>query len=375
MQRNAAALDKTLYKTPFSKAYWRQAAAEMKDIRMLVFAALMIGIRVIMKLAVIPLGADLNITFAFFANAFGAMVFGPVMAVPAACVSDLLGYLISNPSGGPYYFPFVLTEIAGSVIFALFLYRAEITVTRVFLAKFCINFFVNLLLQTPIMRSYYAFRGMSTVYPLFDGIRLAKNVVMLPIEAILLTLFLLAVVPAVKPLNFVRSTVDRLKLTKRHIILLAVMFVISAGASAGYVIYDYNNKSFSKDYKAEERLQRNTEMNDWVAEESGENADNLVTVILSARSRAFQSEMTYELAIYRLDQDAFRSREGTIVDEKKGTLYTMDLVRGYSKTPASKDEALTLIGTGTAVTNKHTGQHLSIDIQWLNEPKQGDTAP
>ena len=182
-------------------------------------------------------------------------------------------------------------------------------------------------------------------------------------------------VPAVKPLNFVRSTVDRLKLTKRHIILLAVMFVISAGASAGYVIYDYNNKSFSKDYKAEERLQRNTEMNDWVAEESGENADNLVTVILSARSRAFQSEMTYELAIYRLDQDAFRSREGTIVDEKKGTLYTMDLVRGYSKTPASKDEALTLIGTGTAVTNKHTGQHLSIDIQWLNEPKQGDTAP
>ena len=35
-----------LYPHPFSKAYWRDAAAELKDTKMLVFAALMIALRV-----------------------------------------------------------------------------------------------------------------------------------------------------------------------------------------------------------------------------------------------------------------------------------------------------------------------------------------
>ena len=37
---------RTLYKTPFSRAYWAQAASEFKSLRVLVFAALMIALRV-----------------------------------------------------------------------------------------------------------------------------------------------------------------------------------------------------------------------------------------------------------------------------------------------------------------------------------------
>ena len=44
-----------LYKTPFTPSYWRDAAAELKDTKMLVFAALMIAIRVALKLVAIPL--------------------------------------------------------------------------------------------------------------------------------------------------------------------------------------------------------------------------------------------------------------------------------------------------------------------------------
>ncbi|MFR8332212.1 MAG: hypothetical protein ACLU9S_07495 [Oscillospiraceae bacterium] len=33
-----------LYQTPFSKAYWRDAALELKDTKILVFAALMIAL-------------------------------------------------------------------------------------------------------------------------------------------------------------------------------------------------------------------------------------------------------------------------------------------------------------------------------------------
>ena len=51
----------TLYATPFSKEYWRDAAAELRDTRMLVFAALMIALRVALKSLGIPIAADLKI--------------------------------------------------------------------------------------------------------------------------------------------------------------------------------------------------------------------------------------------------------------------------------------------------------------------------
>ena len=74
----------TLYKTPFSLAYWRDAAAELKDIKMLVVTALLIALRIALKPAAIPLGPQLNIQTATLATALGAMIFGPVVAIPAA---------------------------------------------------------------------------------------------------------------------------------------------------------------------------------------------------------------------------------------------------------------------------------------------------
>ena len=79
---------------PFSKAYWQAAVAELHNTRVLVFAALMIALRVAMKPVSIPIAADLRINSAFLVNAFGAMVFGPVVAALAAAVTDTLGCLL-----------------------------------------------------------------------------------------------------------------------------------------------------------------------------------------------------------------------------------------------------------------------------------------
>ena len=105
----------TLYAHPFSKAYWRDAAAEMKDTKMLVITALMIALRIALKPFAIYIGPQMAIQTATLATALGAMVFGPVVAAVSALVSDVLGVLIS---GDVYFPPFALTEIAGSMIFA-----------------------------------------------------------------------------------------------------------------------------------------------------------------------------------------------------------------------------------------------------------------
>ena len=234
MQKNNPTHDRTLYKTPFSKAYWIQAAKEFKRLDMLIFAALMIALRVALKSISIPIAANLRINVAFFINAFGAMVFGPVVAIAAAAVSDTLGCLLF-PSG-PYFFPFIFIEIAGSLIFALFLYRTEVTALRVTLSRFCIDFFVNIVLNTPIMWLYYQM-VMGKTYKIFDALRIVKNLVMFPLEAVLLVLFLRVVIPPAQKLGFVYSGVDKLRFTKKNVIFLVVMTVVGVAAVALYVIF------------------------------------------------------------------------------------------------------------------------------------------
>ena len=141
-----------LYKSPFCSGYWRDAAAELKDTKMLVFAALIVALRVALKSFIkIPLGPNLDITPAFLANALGTMVYGPIVGALGAIVSDVLGVLMR---GDTYFMPYVLTEISGTIIFSLFFYRQKITPTRVIFSRFTICLCVNVLLQTPIDMLY-----------------------------------------------------------------------------------------------------------------------------------------------------------------------------------------------------------------------------
>lgn len=224
---------RTLYPTPFSRAYWRDAAAEFKSLKMLLFAALMIALRVALKSVSIPIAANLRINVAFFINAFGAMVFGPVVAIAAAAVSDTLGCLLFPT--GVYFFPFIFIEIAGSLIFALFFYRTEVTALKVTLSRFCIDFFVNIVLNTPVMYLYYQM-VLGKHYAVFDALRIVKNLVMFPIEAVLLVLFLRVVIPPAQKLGFVYSGADKLQFDKKNIIFLIVMAVVGAAAVAVYAL-------------------------------------------------------------------------------------------------------------------------------------------
>ena len=233
MQKQRMSIDRTLYKTPFSKAYWAQAASEMDDLRMLLFAALMIALRVALKSVKIPIAPYLSINVAFFVNAYGAMVFGPVVAMWAAAISDTLGYILVPD--GVYFFPFVFTEMAGSLIFALFLYRTEVTALRVTLSRFCVDFFVNVVLTTPIMHLYYRMI-LGKNYALFDAMRIVKNLFMFPIESALLTAFLCLVIPPTRRLGFVYSGTDKLTFSSKTVFMwFECLIVLGTAAFAAYL--------------------------------------------------------------------------------------------------------------------------------------------
>ena len=222
-----------LFDNPFRKEYWKQAASELKNTKTLIFAALMIALRIALKSVSIYVAADLRISIEFLVNALGAMVFGPVVAIAGAAVSDTLGALLF-PSG-PYFFLFIFTEIAGSLVFALFFYRTKISVTKVIMSRFCTNFFVNIVLQTPIMALYYQMM-LGKTYKILNLPRMIKNLVLFPIESLLLVLFLRALIPALKSLGYKVSDISNLHFTKKNIITLVILIIIGVAAVAAYVL-------------------------------------------------------------------------------------------------------------------------------------------
>ena len=316
-----------LYQTPFSKAYWRDAALELKDTKILVFAALMIALRVALKGLSIPIAADLKINVGFFINALGAMVFGPVVAALSAAVSDTLGCLLF-PSG-VYFFPFIFTEMAGSLVFALFLYRARVTATRVILSRFCVDFFVNIVMTSPIMAWYYHV-VFNKSYALFQLPRIFKNLALFPLESVLLILFLMAMIPLAYRMHLGYDTGDRLLLKKRQDILLGVLFLFAAGCVAGYFVYDYNYNDQASRLSTEEKVEVNTALTE-DARTQGLIEDDQI-IVLKKVFKQLRGDTTVEFQVYETSPDTDLTKAA-----------------GYRTADVKGDGTLTLTATGSAV--------------------------
>ncbi|MCQ2438381.1 MAG: folate family ECF transporter S component [Oscillospiraceae bacterium] len=343
-----------LYPHPFFKAYWKDAFAEMKDTRMLVFAALMIALRVAMKFLAIPLAPNLKIQTAFVANAMGAMVFGPVVAVFAAIVSDFLGVMLS---GDTYFLPFVLTEIAGSVIFALFLYRAKVTPVRAMLSRFCICLFVNILLQTPLMMLYYRIVLGKSGY-LLTVPHILKNLFCFPVESVILTLFLKMVQPATYRMGLTYDSEVRLHFDKKQSVTLAALFLVGCVSTYAYLGYYYRTTSLSASYSAEERYDANCSMGR-ILENSLDEERPLVATVESAYKEFMGKNTTYNVAVYAVDEEALAA-------------YDKDLetIRGMSKSKAkavAEDGVMEQIGTATIALNNKTGEVVAAGFQEIGD--------
>ena len=344
--------NQTLFPHPFSKGYWRTAASELKSTKMLVVTALLIALRVALKPLQIPLGnPQLAIQTAMLATALGAMIFGPVVAIPAAIISDTIGFMIFP--NGDYFLPFVLTEIASTMIYSLCLYRSKVSAARVILARFLICFVVNMLLQTGIIAWQYTYMGnpeaaKSQLLGIFTVSRLFKNLFFFPIESVVMTLFLKALMPATNRAGLTFDKGTGLKFNKKQAAFLMALVLVGAISATGYLTYYYNTNSVTKDYSAEEVVERNKAMHAIILEQNDTMPEeDTVAVIESAMKPLFGKQTTYTVAYYQ-------AAEGAEIT---------DNMWSYKKTPASKDKNLVRVATVTIVAENKTDEVLSYNVK------------
>lgn len=226
-------------KTPLGarmKAYWLDAAKNFTKTKMLVYAALICALRIVVKALKIPvLPGNLTISFDAYVNALGSLVYGPLVGLLVGAVSDTIGALLF-PSG-TYFFPFIFVEMSSSFLFGLFLWKRKITVPRVILAKFAVSFFCNIILTTLVMKWFYAYLGISKAYPFINLVRIVKNLILFPIEGILICFVLNAFMPPLKQLKLTQEGQMGLKPKMKDFILVGALLVLSIGLIVFYVLF------------------------------------------------------------------------------------------------------------------------------------------
>ena len=364
---------KALYPHPFSKAYWKDAALELKDTHMLVVTALLTALRIAMKPLAIPLAPQLSIQTAMLATALGAMIFGPVVAIPAAIISDTIGFIL-YPTGD-YFLPFILTEIASTMIYALCLYRCKVTTTRVMLSRFFICLFVNVVLQQLIFAWWYVYTGSpekakNQILGIMGLARILKNLALFPIESVALTLFLRALIPVTNRMGLTYAGADAkqsLKFTKKQIVTLVLLFLVGVGCVFGYLTYYYNTTNLITKSQGTERYDANTAVAQAVADNTqGLEGETVIAIVTKSNKQFLSHEMHYTAICYTVNQEALEAYE---IKDCTDNAQKIEAIRAMSKTPAGKAAdagALTQIGTATLTINDKTGQVLTCTLTPAN---------
>lgn len=341
-----------LYTTPFSRAYWRDAAAELGSIKTIVIAALLIALRVATKGLAVPIAPNLKLfSVASFINALSAMIIGPVAAIPAAFISDFLGVLIWEGLG-TYFLPYALQEIGSSLIWALLLYRAKPTAWRVMLGRLSICLIINVILGVSIdMLWQTVYYGQSTVVLTLP--RVIKNTFMFPIESVVMTFFLALMVPITNRMGLTYSGADAknsLSFGKKQIVLLVILFVVGVASVTAYLFYYYDTTSLSASYSTSERIETNKEMQQIVLDKTDDwDAQENLTVTDSAYKKFLGSQITYTVSVYV-------PAEGAEITDDMWEL---------KKSAAAKHKDLVKHATATIVVNEKTGEVVSFHIDYL----------
>lgn len=202
-----------LYAHPFSARYWRNAAGELRDLRKLVFAALMIAMCIVLaQIPSVPLFGGARVTWGFLARSVCAWVCGPVLGLLFAFAEDNLSFFLTGGGGYPYFPGYTLTTMLGVFTYALFFYRAPLTVRRIFCAKLLTNVQNVVLgaLWMAILNSNGAF-SLATWYA-SASLSAVKNLIMLPVQTALLALLFAALLPALRRAGLVSRQTARLRL-------------------------------------------------------------------------------------------------------------------------------------------------------------------
>ena len=208
--------NKTLFHTPFHKAFWKNIFVVFKDTKKMVVLAMLFAILLVSKFFSLPSGfGNLGIGLAYIFLAIIGLIYGPGVSLLIGALSDIIGYFIT-PQQGPFYLGYTLQACLASFTYGLLFYKTRITFSKVLLSRIIVNMLLNVLLGSYLQCKLFTmsgslnndafwatFKAYATLYSL------PKNLIYLLPQSIVLFLVLKGVIPILSRFNLIDERISK----------------------------------------------------------------------------------------------------------------------------------------------------------------------
>ena len=197
--------NETVFKTPFHKLYWSNAAKELKSVKKMVVMALLLGLTLVSKLLVLPSGfGTLGFRFGLIFLSVACMIGGPFWALIVGALSDILGFFLFESGSGAFNPIFTASAMLTCFIYAMCFYRTNISFTKCLIARIFVNFICNFIIEGfgQIIVYNYKFSWLYLT-------SLPKQVAYLIPQSIIIFVVLITVAPIAADTNFVDEKIKK----------------------------------------------------------------------------------------------------------------------------------------------------------------------
>ena len=156
---------------------FRESLRELKKVRTITTAAMLIAIAVVLSFFTINVSEFLKIGLAFIPKEMLSALFGPVVGAVGGGITDVIQYAI-KPTG-PYFFGWTFNAMLIGFVYGIFLYRKPVRLWRVAAAN-GVELLVNIFLTTWYLTVLYGNSYMA-IFPM----RAVKNLIQYPVNVLL----------------------------------------------------------------------------------------------------------------------------------------------------------------------------------------------
>ena len=178
------------------KEMFESSLREMFVTRNMVLCGLMAALAVVLSMtASIEVGPYIRIGFSGIPNRIVVCLFGPVAGCLFGGALDILKYALKPTD--PFFFGFTFNVMLAGIIYGSILYRKPVSIKRIVAAELLIKILINCILNTLWISMLYG-KGFFAILPL----RVFKNVIMLPIDSLILYFALTYVKRLLKRVGF-----------------------------------------------------------------------------------------------------------------------------------------------------------------------------
>lgn len=181
----------------------------LKELRTLTTTGILLALAFVIKSFSIEITPEVRIGFTFLATCTIGMLYGPVVCGMSTFTLDFIGYIVQNKSPRAYSPQLAMVVIISGIIYGCLLYKCDFqnkkieSYIRVCLSRISVVIFCNIILNSYFLYSLYVNKNFGITNLSVDSLkgfwvycipRVTKNLVQLPIDLVMLCIFL----PAVK---------------------------------------------------------------------------------------------------------------------------------------------------------------------------------